>query len=139
VAAMDRPELLDDARYRSVQGRAAYGSSLNATIAVWAGSHPTRDLLAKCAENGVIASAVKSVRDLIADPQVTERGEMRSLPDPVIGAIPQPAPQPHIAARGREPGARSAPRLGSANAELWVDRVGLSVAELSALKAVGAV
>ena len=37
VAAMDRPELLDDARYRSVQGRAAYGPSLNETIAVWAG------------------------------------------------------------------------------------------------------
>jgi len=139
VAAMDRPELLDDARYTSVQGRAAYGSSLNETIAVWASSHPTQDLLAKCAENGVIASAVKSVRDLIADPQVTERGEMRSLPDPVIGAIPQPAPQPHIAARGPEPGARPAPLLGSANAEFWVDRVGLSAAELSALEAAGAV
>jgi crotonobetainyl-CoA:carnitine CoA-transferase CaiB-like acyl-CoA transferase len=139
VAAMDRPELLDDARYKSVQDRAAYGSSLNETIAAWAGSRTTQDLLARCTENGVIASAVKSVRDLIADPQVTERGEIRSLPDPVIGAIPQPAPQPHIGARVPEPGAMAAPLLGAANAELWVDRVGLSVAELSALEAVGAV
>jgi crotonobetainyl-CoA:carnitine CoA-transferase CaiB-like acyl-CoA transferase len=104
---------------------------------------------------------VKSVRDLIADPQVTERGEVRSLPAPVIGAIPRPAPQPHIEARSLpapvigaiprpapqphiearvpEPGAMPAPLLGSANAEFWVDRVGMSVAELSALEAVGAV
>lgn len=139
VAAMDRPELLDDARYKSVQDRAAHGPSLNETIAAWAGSQTTQDLLARCTEKGVIASAVKSVRDLITDPQVTERGEIRSLPDPVIGAIPQPAPQPHIGARVPEPGAMPAPLLGSANAELWVDRVGLSVAELSALEAVGAV
>jgi hypothetical protein len=57
----------------------------------------------------------------------------------VIGAIPQPAPQPHIGGRVAEPGAISAPLLGSANAELWVDRVGVSVAELSALEAVGVV
>ena len=139
VAAMDRPELLDDVRYKSGQDRAAHGPSLHETIAAWAGSHTTQDLLARCAENVVIAAAVKSVRDLIADPQVTERGEVRSLPDPVIGAIPRPAPQPHIEARVPEPGARPAPLLGSANAEFWVDRVGVSVAELSALEAVGAV
>jgi crotonobetainyl-CoA:carnitine CoA-transferase CaiB-like acyl-CoA transferase len=139
VAAMDRPELLDDVRYKSVQDRAANGPSLHETIAAWAGSRTTQDLLARCAENVVIASGVKSVRDLIADPQVTERGEVRSLPAPVIGAIPQPAPQPHIGARVPEPGAMPAPLLGSANAEFWVDRVGVSVAELSALEAVGAV
>jgi crotonobetainyl-CoA:carnitine CoA-transferase CaiB-like acyl-CoA transferase len=136
---MDRPELLDDVRYKSGEDRAANGPSLHETIAAWAGSHTTQDLLARCAENVVIAAAVKSVRDLTADPQVTERGDVRSLPDPVIGAIPQPAPQPHIGARVPEPGARPAPLLGSANAELWVDRVGVSVAELSALEAVGAV
>jgi formyl-CoA transferase len=139
VAAMDRPELLDDVRYKSVQDRAANGPSLHETIAAWAGSRTTQDLLARCAENVVIASAVKSVRDLIADPQVTEQGEVRSLPAPVIGAIPQPAPQPHIGARVPEPEAMPAPLLGSANAEFWVDRVGVIVAELSALEAVGAV
>ena len=139
LGAMDRPELLDDVRYKSGEDRAANGPSLHETIAAWAGSHTTQDLLARCAENVVIAAAVKSVRDLTADPQVTERGDVRSLPDPVIGAIPQPAPQPHIGARVPEPGARPAPLLGSANAELWVDRVGVSVAELSALEAVGAV
>jgi crotonobetainyl-CoA:carnitine CoA-transferase CaiB-like acyl-CoA transferase len=139
VAAMDRPELLDDVRYKSVQDRAANGPSLHETIAAWAGSRTTQDLMARCAENVVIASAVKSVRDLTADPQVTERGEVRSLPAPVIGAIPQPAPQPHIGARVPEPEAMPAPLLGSANAEFWVDRVGVSVAELSALEAVGAV
>ena len=139
VAAMDRPELLDDVRYKSGQDRAANGPSLHETIAAWAGSCTTQDLLASCAENVVIAAAVKSVRDLIADPQVTERGEVRSLPAPVIGAIPQPAPQPHIEARVPEPGAMPAPLLGSANAEFWVDRVAVSVAELSALEAVGAV
>ena len=139
VAAMDRPELLDDARYQSVQDRAANGSGLNETIAAWAGSRTTQDLLARCGENGVIASPVKSIRDLIEDPQVMERGEVRYLPDPVIGAIPQPAPQPHIGARVPEPRAVPAPLLGSANEELWVDRVGVSVAELAALEAVGAV
>jgi crotonobetainyl-CoA:carnitine CoA-transferase CaiB-like acyl-CoA transferase len=139
AAAMDRPELLDDARYKSAQDRAANGPSLHETIAAWAGSRTTQDLLARCAENVVIASAVKSVRDLISDPQVTEQGEVRSLPAPVIGAIPQPAPQPHIEARVPEPEAMPAPLLGSANAEFWVDRVGVSVAELSALEAVGAV
>src|ERR1700689_1651430 len=139
VAAMERPELLADVRYKSGQDRAANGPSLHETIAAWAGSRTTQDLLARCAENVVIASAVKSVRDLISDPQVTEQGEVRSLPAPVIGAIPQPAPQPHIEARVPEPGAMPAPLLGSANAEFWLDRVGVSVAELSALEAVGAV
>jgi formyl-CoA transferase len=139
VAAMDRPELLDDVRYKSGQDRAANGPSLHETIAAWAGSHTTQDLLARCAEHVVIAAAVKSVRDLIADPQVTDRGDVRSLPDPGLGAIPQPAPQPHIGARVPEPGARPAPLLGSANAEFWVDRAGVSVAELSVLEALGAV
>ena len=139
LGAMDRPELLDDVRYKSGEDRAANGPSLHETIAAWAGSHTTQDLLARCAENVVIAAAVKSVPDLTAAPPVTARGDVRSLPDPVIGAIPQPAPQPHIGARVPEPGARPAPLLGSANAELWVDRVGVSVAELSALEAVGAV
>ena len=140
VAAMDRPELLDDARYKSVQGRAANGSSINETIAAWAGSPHNA---------GSIGQVRRERRDRLAGKvrPGPDRGSAgygtrrRALPSGPNQSEPFPSRRLSRTSRRACPSPERCPfpLLGSANEELWVDRVGVSMAELAALEAVGAV
>ena len=75
---------------------------------------------------------------MFADPHMAARGDLVTVADPVLGDVRQQAPVPRF--DGVVPDAPSgAPRLGEHNDEVWTGLVGLSDAELEALRAQGVV
>jgi succinyl-CoA---D-citramalate CoA-transferase len=128
-AAMGRPELVDEPRYKTLADRGAHGEELNDLVAAWTMSMPAEQVEAACVAGDVPVATVYTASDIFADPHMTERGDLVTVDDPVLGAIRQQAPVPRF--DGDAPIAPSgAPRLGEHNREVWCDLVGLDENEL---------
>jgi formyl-CoA transferase len=133
-AAMGRPELKDEARYKTLADRAAHGEELNDLVAAWTLSMTADQVEAACIAGDVPVATVYSATEIFADPHIAARGDLITVDDPVIGPIRQQAPVPRFAG---EPVAipTGAPRLGEHNNEIWGDLVGLTATEMDALRA----
>jgi len=137
-AAMGRPELVDDPRYRTLADRAANGTELNDLVAAWTMSMPAADVEAVCVAGDVPVATVYSAADIFSDPHMAARGDLVTVDDPVLGPVRQQAPVPRF--DGEVPAAPTgAPALGEHNTEVWTNVVGLSEAELADLSARGVV
>ena len=98
AAAMGRPELADDPRFRGNRERTEHGAEIDALIAEW-----TITLDADVASNilgdaGVPAGPVYSVADIVADEQVRARGVVRHLADDAGNQVATTAPVPRFRA-----------------------------------------
>jgi crotonobetainyl-CoA:carnitine CoA-transferase CaiB-like acyl-CoA transferase len=72
--AMGRPELKDDPRFATNAARASIQDDLDAVVADWTTKHTTAEVAATLAEHDVPSAPVKSLKDVITDPHVVERG-----------------------------------------------------------------
>lgn len=136
--AMGIPELAADARFATLAQRAAAGEELNDLVTAWTSSMTAAEVEAACVAADVPVARVFSAADVFADPHMAARGDLVTVADPVLGDVRQQAPVPRF--DGVVPDAPSgAPRLGEHNDEVWTGLVGLSDAELEALRAQGVV
>ena len=93
---------------------------------------------AACVAHDVPVGTAYSAADIVADAHMAARGDIVTVDDPVAGPMRQQAPFPRL--DGRAPDAPAgAPRLGEHNEEVWCGLVGLSPAELAALRDKGVV
>jgi formyl-CoA transferase len=81
----------------------------------------------------VPVSPIYSIADIFEDPQYRARNDIIAPDDPAIGAVPMPAVFPRFS---RTPGEVRfvGPELGAHNAEIYRGLLGLSEAELAALR-----
>jgi formyl-CoA transferase len=127
-AAMGRPELVDEPRYKTLADRAANGTELNDLVAAWTMSMSAAEVEAACIAGDVPVATVYSATEIFADPHMAARGDIVTVDDPVVGPLRQQAPTPRIV--GEPPVVPGgAPRLGEHNREIWCDLVGLTPAE----------
>jgi crotonobetainyl-CoA:carnitine CoA-transferase CaiB-like acyl-CoA transferase len=97
-----------------------------------------RDLCARLEAADVPHSPIYSIADALADPQYEARGTLTSVDDPVLGPLRVPAPVPRLSRTPATPPA-PAPSPGEHNAEVYGDVLGLSPADLDALRAEGVI
>lgn len=137
-AAMGREDLPGDPRYDTLAKRAAAGDELNELVAAWCAQRRSTDVVDTLVHAGVPVATAASVADVFADPQVAARGALIAVDDPVTGTMRQQGVTPRLS---RTPGvvARGAPRLGEANVEVYCDLLGLTPAELDALRDAGVI
>jgi crotonobetainyl-CoA:carnitine CoA-transferase CaiB-like acyl-CoA transferase len=129
-AAMDRADLLRDARWTTLAQRAANGDEINGIVADWARVRTAAEIEARCIEHGVPVGTIYDAHDIIDDPHMRARGDLVTVDDPVAGPLLQQAPFPRL--DGRAPVAPSpAPLLGQHNNEVWCDLVGLDRGEFA--------
>jgi formyl-CoA transferase len=134
--AMDRLELVDDARFARLADRAAHGDEINGLVAAWTNSLDAATIEARCVACDVPVATAYTAADIFADPHLRARGDLVTVNDPVLGPIRQQAPFPRTA--GEQPAVPSgAPRLGEHTRPVLRDELGLSDAELDALEADG--
>ena len=79
---------------------------------------------------------IYSIADIFDDPQYAERGTIATVEHPVLGPVRMPNVIPRLSetpGRIEHPG----PDLGSANRDVYEGELGLSAAEIEALKAGG--
>src|SRR5262245_35281881 len=81
-AAMERPELLRDERFATPRGRVVHQDELDAQVAAWTKEQDLFHLEAALQARGVPASAVRTLHELGADPQLLHRSHFVELEHP---------------------------------------------------------
>jgi crotonobetainyl-CoA:carnitine CoA-transferase CaiB-like acyl-CoA transferase len=136
--AMDRPDLLDDARFTKLVDRAAHGDEINGIVTEWTRARSAADIERACVDCDVPVATAYTPADMFADPHFDARGDLVEVDDPVAGAMRQQAPFPRFT--GEPPSAPSgAPRLGADTRQVLGDELGVSTGELDALAADGVI
>jgi len=136
--AMDRPDLLDDARFTNLADRATHGDEINGIVTEWTRGRTAADIERACVDCDVPVATAYTAADMFADPHFGARGDLVEVDDPVAGTMRQQAPFPRFT--GEPPAAPSgAPRLGAHTREVLGDVLGLSTGELDALAADGVI
>jgi crotonobetainyl-CoA:carnitine CoA-transferase CaiB-like acyl-CoA transferase len=135
--AMDRPDLVDDARYATLAERASRGDEINGVVAQWTSSLPAGEIEQRCVAHDVPVATAYTAADIFADPHIVQRHDLVTVDDPVAGPLQQQAPFPRVA--GETPTAPSgAPRLGEHTREVLAS-LGVDDAEFAALAQDGVV
>lgn len=133
AAAMGRPDLLVDPRFRGNQARVANVAALDAEIAAWTGALGATELEAKLAEADIPSTLAYTAAEIAADAQFRHRGMVQEVEDPAHGAILHPGIVPHLP---DDPGAvRWAGREVGADTDAVLEEIaGLSAQEIDALR-----
>jgi len=137
VKVIGRPELVDDARFKTNGGRMRNIAELAALIGERLRARPSADWIRELEAAGVPVGPVNKISDMLADPQVAAREMVIEVDHPRAGrtkALGMPVKFSDT------PGdlTRPAPLLGQHSREI-LDHLGYSAAEIEALARDGAV
>jgi len=136
--AMDRPDLLNDARFTRLADRARHGDTINGIVADWTATLDARTIEERCVAHDVPVATAYTSADIFSDPHFEARHDLVTVDDPVVGPLRQQAPFPRRAGEvPRAPG--GAPRLGEHTDEVLTTLLGMPAGELDALRAKGVV
>jgi crotonobetainyl-CoA:carnitine CoA-transferase CaiB-like acyl-CoA transferase len=136
--AMDRLDLLDDARFARLADRAAHGDLINGIVAEWTATLDARAIEERCVAHDVPVATAYTAADIFADPHFDVRHDLVTVDDPVAGPLRQQAPFPRRV--GEIPDAPTgAPRLGEHTDTVLSELLGLSTADIEALRTKGVV
>jgi len=132
--AMARDDLLADPRFRTMATRAEHGDAVNGIVAAWVRRHTAAEVEAVLERHEVPFGVAYSAADVFADAHVQARGDLEVVDDPTIGPVRMQGVYPRFS---RTPGRirRGAPRLGEHDHEVYRGLLGLSEAEVAALRA----
>jgi crotonobetainyl-CoA:carnitine CoA-transferase CaiB-like acyl-CoA transferase len=134
--AMQRPDLL--AEFGDQKKRLTGRDRVIAEVTAWTKSLPRAEILERCIAGDVPAGPINSVADIFEDPHFKARGDLLRIEVPGVGEIVVPGVYPRLSAT---PGSLESlgPQLGEANDEVYGGRLGLSAAELDALRRKGVI
>lgn len=122
--AMGRQDLLQDARFSSLEARARNADAINDIVADWCKGRTLAEIEATLVEKQIPVSGIYGIDEIVADPQVRARGSIVTVEDPVLGPVRQQSPVPRLdrtplSVRG------GAPKLGEHNEEIYLGLLGM--------------
>ena len=127
VALMQRPELLTDPRFETIQarGRPENMKAIDRVIADWTRGFNGHTLEQMLRDAEVPTSRVYTIADIYADPHFAARQMLQQVPHPTLGHTTPMGVVPRLS---RTPGAvhRSGPDLGADGADILRDELRLS-------------
>jgi formyl-CoA transferase len=136
--ALGRPELAADERFRTSPQRVKNASALTAIIAPIIAGRPSAHWMSALEERGVPCGPINDLRAVFDDPQVRARGNVARAEHPVFGEIPilaNPVRMSGTPASYDVP----PPLLGEHTADVLAQVLGMSGAQIEALRAKGAI
>jgi formyl-CoA transferase len=136
-AAIGRPELADDPRFKGWVVRHQNGTALYEEIAAWTPRHDKHEAMRILATAGVPCSAVLDTKDLFENPHLRARGFVQSVDHEVLGTVPVMGSPFRMA--GEPIALKAAPVLGRHSDEVLRSDLGLSDTELRRLRSAGIV
>ena len=133
AAAIGRPELADDPRFRDARARRDNNAKIKALIEEWLGRLGSREAaLAALERNRVPCAPVLTLNEAMGHEHLRARGTVRQVADPQLGAFAIPG-LPAKFSRWPDRTELSADLLGAHNEEVLKELAGLSDAEIAAL------
>jgi crotonobetainyl-CoA:carnitine CoA-transferase CaiB-like acyl-CoA transferase len=133
---MQRPELLDDARFKGNQARVRHVDDLDAIIAAWTRGLNAADADDILSEADIPCTLVYTAAECAADPQFRHRGMVREVDDPMFGSVLHAGIVPHVPedpGEVRWPG----PAVGAHTGEVMTELLGMRPEEIAALRTEG--
>ena len=137
MVAIGRPDLAQDARLQSNDGRVANERMIDDAISAWVAERDAASALAELDKAEVPASPIYSARDIMSDPQLKARGMFLdgALPDGSVVKLPGIVPK-----LSDTPGRMEwvGPKLGQHTDEV-LQAAGYSAADMAKLRAAGVI
>ena len=138
LKAMGREELGDDPRFVTNADRVAHMDETDAVVAEWTRTLPKMEVFARLKAGRVPAAPVRTAPEVMHDPHMHERGMLVDIEHPELGRITVPTTPLRLHGLGKAPAGPS-PRVGQHNDEIYGTWLGLSAADLAALKEEGVI
>jgi crotonobetainyl-CoA:carnitine CoA-transferase CaiB-like acyl-CoA transferase len=138
-AVFERPELADDPRFASVEGRVEHADEITATIAGIMAAKSTAEWIESLGNAGVPVAPVHSIDQLMKFPQLEHRGVMMTMPAPpgMEGEVTVTGAGFH-ASNGEPEGLRAGPLLGQHTDEVLAE-IGYDDDAIQAFRETGAI
>ncbi len=136
--AMGRPELAAADAYGGVAARLKERETVDALVSAWTGGMDREAVISACVAAEVPIGAVNAIDEIFADPHFAARENLVTIDDPETGPVTVPAATPRLS---RTPGrvASLGPALASANEDVFKGLLGLTDADLAALRDKGVI
>ena len=132
-----KPEMQVDERFTSVYARAANWDAIQQAVSEWTMQRTKWEAMHTLAAAGVPVGAVYDTVDVLNDPHLHARNQIRTVHHPIRGDVEMLAPPIHMSDSDVEMVA--APLLGEHTADVLAAKLGLSQADLDALAARGVI
>lgn len=134
-AAMDaigRPELKEDARFKTASARAQNGPALTEILEAWTAARDKHEVMRAFAGRGLVCGAVLDTTEVLVNPHLRERGTIFDLDHPTRGRFSMIGCPVRLSDSPVE--ARRAPLYGEHSEELLQSLAGYSADEVRALR-----
>jgi crotonobetainyl-CoA:carnitine CoA-transferase CaiB-like acyl-CoA transferase len=95
-AAMDRPDILDDARFATNEARMANNDAIQREVSEWVAARPRHEILKVLDKFEVVCAAVNDASDIVDDPHFRERTLVELTGNDVLGSVLMPGPILHL-------------------------------------------
>lgn len=138
IKAMGRPELADDPRFKTNADRVAHMDDTDAVVTEWTRTLPKMEVFARAKAHRVPCAPVRTAPEVMHDRHMHERGMLEEIDHPELGRITVPTTPLRLHGIPKRP-TEPSPRPGQHNADIYGAWLGLSDAELGALRSDGVV
>ena len=136
LRAIDREDLIGDARYETAESRAKHVDEVNALIETWTSKRNKYEVTKILATAGVPCGAVQDTAEVLNDPHLHAREMIVEVKHPVRGSYLTAGNPVKLSASPTK--IETAPLLGQHNEEL-LKSLGYGDSEIAAFKAAGAI
>jgi formyl-CoA transferase len=132
-----RPELGDDPEYATLTRRMNHRDEVNNIIGRWCMTRSADEVITQCVQAGLAAAPIRTYEQAARDPHILERDMLQDMPQANSVTVPITGP---AAKFSRTPTRvrTAAPAIGAHDEEI-LQSVGLSVAEINALRTKGVI
>jgi crotonobetainyl-CoA:carnitine CoA-transferase CaiB-like acyl-CoA transferase len=133
---MERPDILDEPRFKGNQARVQHVADLDGIIATWSKRFEAAEADRILSAVDIPCTLVYTAVECAADPQFQHRGMVREVEDPLFGRVLHAGIVPHVP---EEPGQVRwpGPPIGAHTQEVLSEFLGMKPAEIEALRAEG--
>ena len=137
-AAIGRPDLASDERFRDVAGRMTAIEELEAAVSAWTEARPIAAASEALAAAGIPFGPVAGIADVVASPQIAAREMLVEIEHPTLGPLVVTGLPVKLSAT---PGSvrKAPPTVGEDNDRVYGATLGFSPEEIAELRASGAI
>ena len=133
AAALGKPELVDDPRFKDARGRRDNSEAIRVIIEAWLATFPGRDeALAVLEKHRVPCAPILTLNEAAKHPHLRARGTVRQVSDPFLGAFDIPGMPVRMSGWTPREGL-TADLLGQHNEEVLKELAGMSDADIADL------
>jgi crotonobetainyl-CoA:carnitine CoA-transferase CaiB-like acyl-CoA transferase len=133
VRMIERPELLQDPRFCTLELRMKNVAEIEAIAAEWAASHDSEEVLAALREAELPSAKIRTIADVATDPYMREAGHIVDVVHPKAGTVPMQGPPVGMSTTPSTV-RRPPPMLGEHSKEVLHDWLSMTADDVERLK-----